>query len=118
MTSCEPVSFSRKTLLHIVKLSQEDEEAIDIDFVNLNENARTGTQAMLANHYVVPPHLSVRDFPTRVQSAVHPVYSLVQPRYRVTSLHTKRNTDKYGNEISSHCDTLQHLQDIQCVTVQ
>jgi len=52
--------------------------------------------------------------PASLQSAVHTVYTTIQPRYRVTSLHTKCNTDQYGNEISFLCNTLQHLQDIVC----
>jgi len=64
---------------------------------------------------VISFHVSLRQgVPTSLQSAVHTVYSPVQPRYLVKSLHTKCNTDQYGNEISFLCNPLQHLQYTVC----
>ena len=48
MTSCEFVSFSRRTLL------QDDDVVFDTYGVNLNANFRTETRATLANRNVFP----------------------------------------------------------------
>jgi len=48
LTSCEFVSFSRRTLL------QDDDVVFDTYGVNLNANFRTETRATLANRNVFP----------------------------------------------------------------